>query len=65
MKAGQHLDKGRFAGAVVTQQANNFLSGNMKIDAAQYLHAAKILVDVDHIDQRVAVFLLVFHALSP
>ena len=61
MVAGQHLDQGRFAGAVIAEQADDLLAIDVEINAAQHLYAAEILVDINHIHQGVIVFLLVFH----
>ena len=57
VESRQHFDQCGFAGAVIPEQADNFLAIDMEVDAAQYLHAAEVLVDINHIHKRVIVFL--------
>ena len=45
MRAGQHLDEGGFAGAIVAEQRQHLAALDVEIDAIERRHGAELLAD--------------------
>ena len=50
--AGEHLDQGRLAGAVLTQQAVHLTGAHLEVDAVERADAGELLDDAGHLEQR-------------
>ncbi len=51
VRAGQHLDQRRLAGAVLAEQAVHLAGADVEVDAAERPHARELLHDAAHLEQ--------------
>ena len=52
VRAGQHLDQGGLAGAVLAEQAVHLAGAHLQVDAVERAHAGELLDDAAHLQQR-------------
>ena len=50
--AGEHLDQGRLAGAVLPEQAVHLAGADLEVDAVEGADAGELLDDAGHLEQR-------------